>query len=211
MVGTRSKPPHETIQRKNPDHWNSSSKDVINITIECNTANNPNIPILFYYDIEYYVNGQISKDKSNLFFDINSDCRVNMQIGDSCKKFLRWSKTYYPITGKKRYRRYFGGVKFDKNSKTLSFAVKKRNASLKVFRFNLNFELFQGIGENSETLQKEKIWLPITLDPDVINPRPPSSAEVDILTRKRKFHFVDKLVNISGKEEHIKFLVRERL
>lgn len=83
---------------------------------------------------------------------------------DPNKKW-RWSQQYYVISAKDNYNGIYSDVNIDSDTQFHFFAKYNRNNvhhAKSVHKFNLNIDYEQGSD-----------WLPITIDPDVGNPRPP--------------------------------------
>lgn len=112
---------------------------------------------------------------ANLDITVSQDCIMEIRLSDDK---WRWSTQYQAITTKKCHADIYKGLIYVNNSgsyswkhgmngsyKTIRFyAVKRREPSEgHGFCFNVEFKV---LGSN--------LWLPVVIDPDIINPRPNS-------------------------------------
>jgi hypothetical protein len=162
----RVKPPHQPLNSQAPTHWDGA-KRVLEVMLTY--APHPKAPkmMVFQFVVTPIDYPEYTADPEYLNFGISDDCTLRFTLDP--KISWRWSKDYWVISSKKDYRRLYGDVKKIGDH---SFEVKAKydaNGSLgTLHHFNLNVDYGQGPDR----------WLPMTIDPDVGNPRPPGMVGV---------------------------------
>lgn len=179
MTRNRLKPPHEYVSRNGPSNWNGGN-NLIRIIIDCDSSG-AEVPLKLLFDIYYEFGGIYENYKHNMFFTIPDDCWVEMSLGQSCKGIVDWADGLLPWTGKRNHDSHYGSISFDETTKVLRFKAKAKRGNPDKHGFNLNLAINQGTGTNPETGQtgQQLPPLPVTFDPDVINPRPPGFYAAD--------------------------------
>tara|TARA_R110000796_G_scaffold8843_30_gene29324 strand:+ start:6318 stop:6803 length:486 start_codon:yes stop_codon:yes gene_type:complete len=126
--------------------------------------------ILFRFEVTPVNHPAMPSGLPPLSFLILEDCKVTMLLDP--KKKWRWSSQYFVISGKDNYRSVYGDVNIVSDREFYFFAKhnkKNQHHHLDTHSFNLNIDYQQGNNK----------WLPITIDPDVGNPKPPESILED--------------------------------
>lgn len=114
-------------------------------------------------------------DKLNL--DVYDDTEFYLRL--SSQKDWRWSRTFDAITTKKENSKYYGKVQYEQPNGTFAEwdgkAPRTWDSSRIIFLASLNedsnSEKFHGFSMNIELILPNGGILPITLDPDIQNPR----------------------------------------
>lgn len=121
--------------------------------------------VLFKFNVNYINHTNIPATLPPMSFVILQDCKVTIRLDQNIK--WRRSQQYHQISAKEDYGDLYGNVQAVNEHEFFFFAKHNSPESQsKVQRFNLNIDYKQG-----------DRWLPITIDPDVGNPRPPNTQE----------------------------------
>jgi hypothetical protein len=171
------KPPQEDFDVAKHPNWNGANRK-----IECQLRCLENaevggavIPLLFYIENRYTGFDSIS-DGSVKQFDrkipFDQDCVIEFDVAalsDGGTLAFRTSNKFFFVTQKARhsdgtYRLY----STDNGSMRHTLYAKAKRGRVVEHGVNFNVEMFQGRDEAGGD-----IWLPMTLDPEIINPRPP--------------------------------------
>jgi hypothetical protein len=118
----------------------------------------------FLFDVKYegFERDYKPELSTDLGFSIPADCTVYITFED--REIWKWSTEYYAITTKKDLRKKFRKYNLDESNETVSFQAKRDNRPPKKDYFSVNVEILQqDAGEK---------WLPVSIDPWVLNPRP---------------------------------------
>ncbi len=177
-IAKKIKPPHNEIDERKKNKWDGQGKYIISTLYwEVNAnVNGDKIPLIFRLQNTYVGFG---KPIDGVYFggmDIHvpADCNIIVNIDMSLfdgKPLFRLSDSFDVITAKHNELDapdYYDGWDEDQRM----FRAKARTAvsgkpTVKD-GFNLNVDIYQGLDD-----KKSPVWLPVTLDPDVINPKPP--------------------------------------
>jgi hypothetical protein len=171
------KPPHFEIDSRSNNKWDGAGRKIecsLYCRVNCD-QNGESIPLYFAMENTYSgFSGKINGTYANCqSIDVPEDCTITVNVEPSLYNgtpLLRMSPGFDVITLKKNATdadAYYDGW----DEKQCVFRAKGRPATTgnpTRDGFNLNVELYQG--KDSDGVAA---WLPITLDPDIINPKPP--------------------------------------
>jgi hypothetical protein len=161
----RKIPPHVELGDKNdPPGWNGGSDEMIVMLTYRPVPGHPD-QVQFVFDVS--ANFPYKAPAADLQFEIQRDCKIIFKLDSKLNS--RWSKQYYFITGKDRYRHLYGDVDYI-DDRTFSVKAKYHTGGGPgdSQSFNLNIDYGQ-----LQDAQGKWSYVPITIDPDVGNPRPP--------------------------------------
>lgn len=161
----RKIPPHMPLGGSGePSGWNGGN-DKMTVLLTYKAVPGHPDQIQFLFDVS--ANFPYREPAGDLQFEIQRDCTVIFELDKKLNS--RWSKQYYFITGKRGYRHLYGDVSYIDD---LKFSVKAKlntgGGPADRQSFNLNIDYGQ-----VEDAQGNWSYVPITIDPDVGNPRPP--------------------------------------
>lgn len=156
----RKIPPHLPLDSEIPHGWDGKDRQ-LNVTLTYERSTEDSSTMIFKYIVEPKHYDEYLHSSDDLQFGISDDCTINFLLAEHIK--WRWSKKYFTITSKKNYKKLYGDVKII-NAKLFSIkSMYNRNIIDDIVHsFNLNIDYYQGDGK----------WLPITIDPDIGNPKP---------------------------------------
>ncbi|MEN9854930.1 MAG: hypothetical protein RLZZ157_56 [Pseudomonadota bacterium] len=161
---TRKLPPHFELATLQGFDLPAPAPEIIaELTYELDPQDGKTV--LFKFNVNYVNHTDIPATLPPMSFVILQDCKVTICLDRNIK--WRWSQQYHQISAKEAYGDLYGNVQHVDDYEFCFLA--KHNSPLspsKVQRFNLNIDYQQG-----------DRWLPITIDPDVGNPRPPNTLE----------------------------------
>lgn len=123
----------------------------------------------FYFDVVYSGFGKENDGKErnyDLGFNIPGNCTVNISLSEKIK--WRWPLITDGMTSKGKFPRslFRDYTEVKKENGVISFKVKKDGGRPKKYYFYLNVEM--------EQMKGDEKWRPISIDPWLENPRPPS-------------------------------------
>lgn len=160
----RKIPPHMPLGGKNePLGWNGGP-DVLTVMLSYQPVAGFPDQIQFVFKVS--ANFPYKEPAGDLQFEIQKDCTIRFELDPKLNS--RWSEQYYFITGKKTYKHLYGDVEYV-DERTFTVKAKYNSAGPNGDRqsFNLNIDYGQVKGTNGKWS-----YVPITIDPDVGNPRP---------------------------------------
>lgn len=163
------KPPHHTIPSNDPPKF----KKVWDIDVTCFIIPGAaDVLIQIVFLTNYRNGGQSESHLSDFIAAIPGDAQITLRLanfGWTC----RWSQQFLAVTAKDDYSSHIGGIQ--KVGDAIEFKVKARNGLQFHHYLNLNVEL------NVGTAGGAPVWKAVTIDPDVINPRPPGRIAGDAM------------------------------
>jgi hypothetical protein len=161
----RKIPPHESLGgQQEPAGWNGGADEM---TVTLNYKNSAEFPDQIQFVFEVDTTFPYKEPEGDLQFEIQRDCTIRFILHPKLNS--RWSKQYYFITGKKPYRHLYGDVALvDERTFTVKAKYNTAGAHNDRQSFNLNIDYGQ-----VKAADGKWSYLPITIDPDVGNPRPP--------------------------------------
>ena len=176
----REKPPHCIIADGNPTSGAVNPKWTVDVELVARV--DVGVPIRFEFWATYTNTvGKKSGPYPHYFYCcVPDDCQMNFSIHSDSKKRVRWSKDFFAITSKYDYSKFYGNIVFNQTSQTVELKALARPSGYDggPDKFNLNIELYQGqVEDPSGNGSTKEAWLPMTLDPDVINPKNPPHVE----------------------------------
>lgn len=188
---SRSKPPNYHIPAEDPENHNK----VWDIDVKFFASPGAGgVPVVYHFQRRYKKVGGTSRGwyRAGFICGVPGDAVISLSLASpGC----RWSKSVLAVTGKADYSGHLGGIKFRGNK--VVFKVKKNTSGSPLRHFlNLNVEFFQGKTEDGT-----EIWVGQTIDPDVINPRPPEG----FLPDDKKFS--TRCIDENGLEEELEIVV----
>ena len=163
------KPPHHTIPGNGPPNFNK----VWDIDVTCHIIPGADdAPVQIFFSKIYTKGSHSERHQSDFIAAIPGDAEINLRLAGYGRR-CRWSPTFLAVTAKDDYAAYMGGIRMVGNE--IKFKVKS-NTGTQVHHFlNLNVDL------NIGTAGGAPVWKAVTIDPDVINPRPPGRLTGDRL------------------------------
>ena len=164
---TKKVPPHVKLPVIVPPRLPDPTPEIIaELTYEINPLNPKQA--LFKFNVEYRHHKPIVKPPIPLSFMIFQDCKVTLKLSESID--WRWSQDYFEVTTKANYGTLYGNLtRVDDH--VIHFIA--------TFNSSSEHPGEQKINLNIDYLQAKKRWLPITIDPAIGNPRPPSYVPLD--------------------------------
>ncbi len=177
---TKTLVPQNEIPVSDPPGWKEEGR-IITSTLSCKInadVKSETIPFLFVLTNVYKgFNTDDTQDgtySEGMNISVCADCTITFRIDATIEKFkdrIRFSEKYTALTAKGNLRDwpdYYGG--WDEKNQSLKVRERPEFPGKEPERdgFNLNIDIYQGTDEKGNA-----IWLPVTLDPDVINPKPP--------------------------------------
>jgi hypothetical protein len=161
----RKIPPHVELGDKNdPPGWKGEDRQMtVLLTYRPVTGHPGQVQFIFKVTADF----PYKDPPGDLEFEIQQDCTILFKLDEKLNS--RWSRKYFFITGKDRYRHLYGDVD---HIDDWTFSIKAKydeggNPSAKQsFNLNIDYGQFQDASGNWS-------YVPITIDPDVGNPRPP--------------------------------------
>lgn len=153
------KPTHDYVSSTPPNDWQGGGQN-IEVALRFKAPTDPRTVFSPVFYFEVFMNGQPAKPRDDMHFGIVDDCTIAFKMPEP--HLCRFSSIYYPVTSKSMDKDLYGGVVFDEQNQTLTLLAKKNKGALATHQFNLNIEVAQEGGR----------WLQVTLDPDIINPKP---------------------------------------
>jgi hypothetical protein len=166
----RTLPPHCRLNDKSPDDWSweENGRELIVVLTAADNLSSGGQMIFQFVVIPKNYKDYNADEPNDLRFGIQHDCRVTFVLDSKIR--WRWSNQYFVISSKKDYKACYGNiqkidtkkfqidVKYNEDCNYISDAVQK---------FNLNVDFWQG-----QDSQYNDLWVPLTIDPDVPNPKP---------------------------------------
>ena len=164
---SRKLPPHEPLGGQHePPGWNGGTDEMMVMLTYRNVAGFPD-QIQFVFEV--CATFPYKEPDGDLQFEIQKDCTIRFILDPRLNS--RWSQQYYFITGKKTYKHLYGDVTYvDERTFTVKAKYNVDGPQNDRQSFNLNIDY----GQIKDAAGKW-IYVPITIDPDVGNPRPPNS------------------------------------
>jgi hypothetical protein len=177
------KPPHYELPQSPYPNWNpyngANQRTIKSVLRSREKATKEGVP-LFFYLRNYYDNFE---DFDNGYMDTNmkilmhKDCVIEFYVNsmtDQKNLALRVSSRYDVITEKSMHKMN-GNRIYASNIGNKSIIMAKSRPLVSPVPdsgddINFNLELYQGKDSSDG-----EYWLPFTLDPEIINPRPPGS------------------------------------
>jgi hypothetical protein len=163
------KPPHHTIPGNGPPNFSK----VWDIDVTCYIIPGAaDVPVQVFFVKIYRSGAHVEHQMSDFIAAIPGDAEITLKLanfGRTC----RWSEQFLAVTAKDDYSSHIGGIR--KIGNAIVFKVKARSGPEFHHYLNLNVEL------NVGTAGGTPVWKPITIDPDVINPRPPGRIAGDTM------------------------------
>lgn len=159
------KPTHERMLSTDfyPNQWNGQARS-ITITLKYKRILEGDRFGSFYFDIEYEGFGSkydgIARDIYDMHFIVYDDCYVYVKLDEN--KIFRWTDGIIELTTKLEVKSYYRA--YSVLNDIVIFKAKKKTSGEAKHKFSLNFDI----------LQDSDQWVPISLDPVIINPRPDS-------------------------------------
>ena len=167
---TRTIPQHHGFNTKAPPGWDGGKNTM---TVRLTYKPVAGFPDQVRFIFEVSANFPYSEPANDLGFEIQRDCTIIFSLDPKLNS--RWSRQYYFITGKRNYSSLYGDTQLIDD---MNFSVKaKYNASGNHNdrqQINLNIDYGQ-----SHDDQGHWSFVPITIDPDVGNPRPGNGVLID--------------------------------
>ncbi len=169
----RKLPQHLELGDKNdPVGWNGGT-DRMFITLTYAPVPRDPEQLRFYFEVA--ANFPYKTPGGDLKFEIQRDCTVEFILAD--KLDSQWSAIYFMITGKGQYKHLYGDVNLlDKKRFSVKAKFNQNGNPIDKQSFNLNIDYGQGQDASGTPLT-----VPITIDPDVGNPRPPQMRDNAVL------------------------------
>jgi hypothetical protein len=166
-AGPRRKPPHEPLSSDCPAGWRGGDR-VLEVMLTYAALPHDPATMVFQFVVKPINYPDYKADPAYLDFGISADCTIRFTLDE--KVNWRWSHDYWVISAKEDYRRLYGDVqKISDRSFEFKAKYDEGGNDTTMHHFNLNIDYGQGA----------KRWLPITIDPDVGNPRPHQLNMVD--------------------------------
>jgi hypothetical protein len=157
------KPTHERMLSTDfyPNQWDGERRS-IKIILKYKRILEGNKFGSFYFDIEYSGFGRdydgSARDIYDMHFIVYDDCYVQLKLDEN--GLFRWTDEIIELTTKLEVKSYYRAYNIHNN--IVTFKAKKKTSGEAKHKFSLNFDILQDSGE----------WVPISLDPVIINPRP---------------------------------------
>ena len=156
-------PPHNIIlERAFPSERFESSEAKINVDIVYQQCEKGFGNISFNVKYEGFKEKYPDENGVDLGFSIPENCMVYIRFADN--EIWQWSTEYYAITTKKNLNKKFRKYNLDERTETVSFQAKRDDGLPKKDYFTINVEILQA--------NMPEKWLPVSIDPWVLNPRP---------------------------------------
>ncbi|OYU51951.1 MAG: hypothetical protein CFE27_08775 [Alphaproteobacteria bacterium PA1] len=162
---TKKLPPHfQLANLEDFDLTDPKPEIVVELTYELDPKDGKTVQ--FKFKVDYLNHPDVPESLPPMSFVVLQDCKITVRLDSTIK--WRWSRRYFEISSKADYGALYGGLHSKDDHEFYFFARENSSEYHKstVQSFNLNLEYQQG-----------DRWLPITIDPDVGNPRPPKIAE----------------------------------
>lgn len=142
--------------------WNGENR-LIKLELGYENNNSGGLFGSFYFNIIYNGFGEEFDDKIikryDLSFIVPDDCYVSIILLNS-PELLKWTDGILELTTKEEVKSYYRA--YDVRKETVIFKAKKKTSGSAKHKFSLNFDI----------LQEKGGYVPISLDPVIINPRP---------------------------------------
>lgn len=161
----RKEPTHVALGDKNsPPGWKGGTDEMqVMLTYEQVLGHAQQLQFLFVVSANF----QYKEPAGDLCFEIQRDCTILFEIDKKLNS--RWSEQYYFITGKSSYKHLYGCIEHI-DERTFKIKAKYDASGPHDGRQSFNLNIDYGQIEHSGGKWS---YIPITIDPDVGNPRPP--------------------------------------
>lgn len=157
-------PVHHRLNSGPPPHWaGGNDKMYVHLTY----VQVPNFPDQIRFIFKVTASFPYKEPSNDLGFEIQRDCTIIFELDQKLNS--KWSSQYYFITGKEDHSHLYGDPTFIDN---LHFSVKAKYNSTGQDTDRQQINLNIDYGQLQQTSGRWS-YVPITIDPDVGNPRPP--------------------------------------
>lgn len=159
----RTIPQHHGFNSSAPPGWDGGDNKMF-VKLSFKPVDDFPNQIFFFFEVS--ANFPYSEPADDLGFEIQRDCTIIFMLDPNLQS--RWSRQYYFITGKRNYSALYGDAEFIDDF-NFSIKAKFNAAGTNSDRQQINLNIDYGQSHDGQGGWK---YVPITIDPDVGNPRP---------------------------------------